>query len=103
MCGGRGGRRSKVLSRGDVSGAVLSMMSLVSECLVFDCHGVDLSMVEFIETGVALWSHAFLNGCELCDAVQRRYGNVDEAGHGPLASRACKVETTVGGLGKKLL
>ena len=62
-------------------------------------------MVLFIERGVALSSLAFQNGCELCDAVQRhrRYGNVDEAGHGPLASRACKVETTVGGLGKKLL
>ena len=32
VCGGRGGRRSRVLSRGDVSGALLSTMSLVSEC-----------------------------------------------------------------------
>ena len=55
-------------------------------------------MVEFSERGVALSNHAIQNGCELCNAVQRRYGNVDEAGHGPLASRTCKVETTVGGL-----
>ena len=61
-------------------------------------------MVEFIEREVALWSHAFQNHCELCDAVQRVHGNAGEAGHGPLASGSPNVETyrTVGGLGKTL-
>ena len=59
-------------------------------------------MVEFSERGVAFWMLAFENHCELCDAVQRRHGNADEAGHGPLASRARKVENTVGGLGRRL-
>ena len=57
-------------------------------------------MVLFNEREVALWSHAFQNHCELCDAVQIVHGNAGEAGHGPLASRACKVETTVGGLAR---
>ena len=59
-------------------------------------------MVEFIERGIALSSHAFQNHCELCDAVQRVQGNAGEAGLGPLASGSPKVETTVGGLGKTL-
>ena len=59
-------------------------------------------MVEFNERGVTLSRLAFENHCELCDAVQRRHGNADEAGHGPLASRARKVENSVGGLGKTL-
>ena len=59
-------------------------------------------MVEASERGVALWSHAFEDHCELCDAVQRRHGNADEADDGQLASRARNVETTVGGLGKTL-
>ena len=59
-------------------------------------------MVEFIEREVALSSHAFQNHCEFCDAVQRRHGNADEANDGPLASRACKVETSVDGLDKTL-
>ena len=33
-------------------------------------------MVEFIERGVALSSHAFQNHCELCDAVQRVHGKM---------------------------
>ena len=60
-------------------------------------------MVELIERGVTLLSGlAFEDHCELCDAVPRRHSNADEAGHGPLASRACKVENTVGGLGRGL-
>ena len=59
-------------------------------------------MVEFVERGVALWSHAFQNHCELSDAVQRVHGNAGEADDGPLASGSPKVETTVGGLGKTL-
>ena len=59
-------------------------------------------MVEFSERGVAFWRLAFEDHCELCDAVQRRHGNADEAGHGPLALRARKVENTVGGLGRRL-
>ena len=59
-------------------------------------------MVEASERGVALWRLAFGNHCELlCDAVQRRHGNADEADDGPLASRARKVENTVGGLGRR--
>ena len=61
-----------------------------------------MSKVEFSERGVVLWKLAFEDHCELCDAVQRRHGNADEAGHGPLASGSPKVETTVGGLGKTL-
>ena len=60
-------------------------------------------MVEFSEREVALWKLAFEDHCELCDAVQRRHGNADEADNGPLASRARKVETTVGGLIGKTL
>ena len=59
-------------------------------------------MVEFSERGVALWKLAFEDHCELCDDVQRRHGNADETDDGPLASRARKIETTVGGLGKTL-
>ena len=59
-------------------------------------------MVEASERDVALWSHAFQNHCELCDAVQRVHGNAGEADDGPLASGSPKVETTVGGLGKTL-
>ena len=60
-------------------------------------------MVEAIERGVAFWRLAFKDHhCELCDAVQRRHGNADEAGHGPLALRARKVENTVGGLAVRL-
>ena len=61
-----------------------------------------LHMVEFIEREVALWSHAFQNHCELCIYLQRRHGNVGEAGHGPLASRARQVRNTVGGLAVRL-
>ena len=61
-----------------------------------------MSMVLFIERGVALSRLAFQNGCKLCDAVQRVHGNAGEADHGPLASGSPKVETTVGGLGKTL-
>ena len=49
-----------------------------------------------------MWRLAFEDHCELCDDVQRRHGNADEADDGPLALRARKVETTVGGLGKTL-
>ena len=59
-------------------------------------------MVEFIERGVAFFRLAFEDHCELCDAVQRVHGNAGEADDGPLASRARKVENTVGGLGKAL-
>ena len=59
-------------------------------------------MLESIERGVAFWRLAFEDHCELCDAVQRRHGNADEAGHGLLASRARKVENTVDGLGRRL-
>ena len=41
-------------------------------------------MVEASERGVALWSHAFEDHRELCDAVQRVYGNAGEADDGPL-------------------
>ena len=54
------------------------------------------------ERGVAFWRLAFEDHCKLCDTVQRRHGNAYEASHGPLASRACKVKNTVGGLGKTL-
>jgi len=60
-------------------------------------------MVVAIERGVTLSRLAFEDHCELCDAVQRRHGNADdadEADHGPLALPALKVENTVGGLGK---
>ena len=41
-----------------------------------------MHMVLFNERGVALWKLAFENHCELCDAVQKRHGNADEAdGH----------------------
>ena len=46
-----------------------------------------------------MWRLAFQNGFELCDAVQRRHGNADDADDGPLALRARKVENIVGGLG----
>ena len=59
-------------------------------------------MVEASEREVALSSHAFQNGCELCDVVQRVHGNAGEADNGPLASGSPKVETTFGGLGKTL-
>ena len=59
--------------------------------------------IEFSERGVALWRLAFKDHCELCDAVQRRHGNADESGHGPLASRAPKVENIVGELGERTL
>ena len=58
-----------------------------------------MHMVEFNERGVTLSRLAFGNHCELCDAVQR-HGNADEADDGPLASRACKVQNTVCGLGE---
>ena len=51
---------------------------------------------------VTLCRLAFEDHCELCDAVQRRHGNADEADDGPLASRARKVENTVGGPGRRL-
>ena len=60
------------------------------------------NMVEFNEREVTFWRLAFEDHCELCDAVQRRHGNADEAGHGPLASGIRKVQNTVGGLGKTL-
>ena len=60
-------------------------------------HSWQAHMIEASERGVALWSHAFEDHRELCDAVQRRHGNADEADDGPLALRARKVETIVGG------
>ena len=59
-------------------------------------------MVLFIERGVALSSHPFQNGCELCDTVQRVHGNAGGADDGPLASAPRKCRNAVGGLGKTL-
>ena len=66
-----------------------------------------MHLVKAIERGVALWKLAFQDHCELCDAVQRVYGNAGEAlvmptmGHSLQGHPKLKLPL-VAGLGKTL-